>query len=114
MRFQGATNAHTRTFFAPFTPFCPMTVWLLFQHVLSFVLPALAMAVFMPWAGRWVMGPSRKALRRHMFWHALLGVGVLGGGLALQGQDGTMATYVTLVLMAATLEWALHQGGASR
>ncbi len=72
------------------------------------------MAVFMPWAGRWVMGPSPKLLRRHMLWHALLGVAVLGAGLALQGHDGTMATYATLVLTAATLEWALHQGRASR
>ena len=91
-----------------------MTIWLLFLHVLNFILPALAMAVFMPWAGRWVMGPGRKPLRSHMFWHALLGVLVLGAGLVLQGYDGTMATYAALMLTAATLEWALHRAWVAR
>jgi hypothetical protein len=48
-----------------------------------------------------------------MLWHVVLGVLVLGGGLALQGSDGTMATYAALLLMAATLEWALHRGWSS-
>jgi hypothetical protein len=87
-----------------------MTVWLLFLHLLNFILPALAMAVLMPWAGRWVMGASRNPLRRHMLLHALLGVLVLGAGLAVQGHDGTMATYAALVFVAATLEWALQRG----
>ena len=91
-----------------------MTIWLFFLHLLNFILPALAMAVFMPWAGRWVMGPSRKPLRRHMLLHALLGVLVLGLGLAVQGHDGTMATYAALLLVAATLEWLLHRGWSSR
>jgi hypothetical protein len=90
-----------------------MTAWLFILHLLNFMLPALAMAVFMPWAGRWVMGPRRKPLGSHMLWHVVLGVLVLGGGLALQGSDGTMATYAALVLMAATLEWALHRGWSS-
>ncbi len=91
-----------------------MTVWLLTLHLLNFVLPALAMAVFMPFAGRWVMGPRRHRLGQHMLWHALAGVLVLIAGLLLQGHDGTMATYGALVLVAAVLEWALHRGWASR
>ena len=87
-----------------------MTAWLLILHILNFVMPALAMAVFMPMAGRWVMGPGRHRLRRHMAWHTLTGVMVLSGGLVLQGQDGTMATYGTLVLAAGTLEWVLRRG----
>ncbi|PUE11745.1 hypothetical protein B9Z51_05600 [Limnohabitans sp. T6-5] len=89
-----------------------MTVWLLILHLFNFVLPALAMAVFMPGAGRWVMGPSRNRWGRHMLWHALAGVVVLTGGLVLQGHDGAMATYAALVLVSAALEWVLHRGWA--
>lgn len=49
-----------------------------------------------------------------MLVHALIGGLVLAAGLVLQGQDGTMATYAALVLVAATTEWALHRGWASR
>ena len=88
-----------------------MTVWQLILHLLNFVLPALAMAAFMPWAGRWVMR-SRGAVpvRRRMAVHAMCGVGVLVAGLVVQGYDGEMATYAALVLVAATAEWAMHRG----
>ncbi len=91
-----------------------MTVWLLILHLCNFVLPALAMALFMPLAGRWVMGPRRRRLSQHMLWHGLAGVAVLAAGLVLQGQDGTMATYGALVLVAGLLEWALHRGWAPK
>jgi hypothetical protein len=42
--------------------------------------------------------------------HAAAGAAVLVLGLLLQGQDGRMATYAALVLVSATLEWALHRG----
>ena len=88
-------------------------------HLIHFVLPALALAVCMPLAGRWVMGAGSKgagsmAWPRRVFWHALAGVGVLVAGLLIQGHDGRMATYVALVLVAATLEWALHRGWLRR
>ena len=91
-----------------------MTFWQLLIHLFNFVLPALAMALFMPWAGRWVMGPRRKSLGRHMLWQALAGLGVLTVGLMVQGHDGTMATYTSLVVVAACIEWLLHKGWASR
>ena len=47
---------------------------------------------------------------RRALWHMLAGVLVLAAGLALQGQDGQMGTYAALVLVAATLEWAMHRG----
>jgi hypothetical protein len=87
-----------------------MTAWLLILHLVNFVMPAVAMAVFMPLAGRWVMGPGRHRILRHMAWHALLGAGVLSVGLVVQGHDGTMATYGTLVVVAGTLEWVLRRG----
>lgn len=88
-----------------------MTAWLLILHLFNFVLPALAMAALMPWAGYWVIRSSRAVpVRRRMAVHALCGVGVLVAGLVLQGHDGQMATYAALVLVAATTEWAMHRG----
>jgi hypothetical protein len=87
-----------------------MTVWLLILHLFNFVLPALAMAALMPWAGRWVMGSGGAPLRRRMAVHAVAGVLVLAAGLVLQGHDGKMSTYLVLVLVAATAEWAMHRG----
>lgn len=87
-----------------------MTVWLLLLHLLNFVLPALAMALLMPLAGRWVMGGVAWQVLRRMAVHAVAGVLVLLAGLFLQGQDGKMSTYMALVLVAATAEWAMHKG----
>jgi hypothetical protein len=86
-----------------------MTVWLLLLHLLNFLLPALAMAALMPWAGRWAMGTSNWPVRRRMAVHALAGVLVLVAGLVLHGQDGKMSTYMALVLVAATAEWAMQR-----
>jgi hypothetical protein len=86
-----------------------MTFWQLMLHFFGFVMPALAMAVFMPLAGRWVMGPGGPSLSRRMGLHALSGVLVLAVGLWVQGHDGKMNTYIFLVLTAATLEWVLKK-----
>lgn len=91
-----------------------MTFWQLFLHLFNFVLPALALAVFMPLAGRWVLGAGRTPLRRRIGVHALSGVLVLLAGLWLHGQDGKMSTYIALVLVAASTEWLLQRGWASR
>lgn len=91
-----------------------MTFGLLVLHLWGFVLPALAMALFMPWAGRWVMGPGPRPMRRRMAVHAVGGVLVLVAGLWWHGQDGKMSTYIALVLVAATLEWLMHRGLARR
>jgi hypothetical protein len=87
-----------------------MTFGLLVLHLWGFVMPALAMALLMPWAGRWVMGPSARPMRRHMLVHAVSGLLVLVAGLWLHDQDGKMSTYMALVLVAATLEWVMHRG----
>ena len=79
-------------------------------HLLNFILPALAMAVLMPLAGRWVMGRGGSAWPKRVLWHVLAGVLVLVAGLLLQGQDGLMSTYALLVLVAGSLEWLLHRG----
>lgn len=86
-----------------------MTFWQLILHVFNLVLPALAMAVLMPWAGRWVMGRGGAPWPRRMAVHAVAGVLVLAGGLVLHGHDGKMSTYLVLVLVAATAEWMMHR-----
>ncbi|MFM8865321.1 MAG: hypothetical protein ACKOFG_10480 [Limnohabitans sp.] len=87
-----------------------MTFAQLLFHLANFVLPALTLAVLVPLAGRWVMGPAGGPWLRRVFWHALAGILVLVAGLLLQGHDGRMATYAALVLVAASLEWLLHRG----
>ena len=87
-----------------------MTVWQLILHLFNFVLPALAMALLMPWAGRWVMGFGGTPFKRRMLVHAVVGVLVLVAGLVLQGNDGKMSTYMALVLVTATAEWWMLRG----
>lgn len=86
-----------------------MTFVQLVFHLMGFFLPALAMAALVPLAGRWVMGAGGMAWRRRCLWHVLAGALVLLSGLVLGGQDGQMATYGALVVVAGTLEWALHR-----
>ena len=91
-----------------------MTFWQLGLHLFNFLLPALALAIFMPLAGRWVVGPGRANLGRRMGVHVLSGLAVLVTGLWLHGQDGKMSTYIALLLVAATVEWLLQRGWASK
>lgn len=91
-----------------------MTFWQLVLHLFNFALPALAMAIFMPLAGRSVMGPGGTRLHRRMGVHVLSGLVVLVGGLLFHGQDGKMSTYIALVLVTASVEWLLQRGWATR
>ena len=86
----------------------------LLLHVLNFLLPALAMALWMPVMGRWLLGAGGKPWGIRMGVHALLATAVLVAGLVLQGHDGKMSTYLALVLVAASAEWAMQRGWASR
>ena len=87
-----------------------MTLVQLLFHLGNFLLPALAMALFMPLAGRWVMGRSQLAWSRRLLVHCVLGVAVLVMGLIVLGEDGRMLTYLALVVLSATLEWVMHMG----
>ncbi len=91
-----------------------MTFWQLGLHLFNFLLPALVLAIFMPLAGRWVMGSGRTSLGRRMGVHVLSGLAVLGTGLWLHGQDGKMSTYIALLLVAATAEWLMQRGWANK
>ena len=87
-----------------------MTFAQLLFHLVNFIWPALILAALMPLAGRWVMKAAAVRWPRRMLCHAMAGVVVLVAGLLVQGQDGRMVTYMALLLVAATLEWALHRG----
>ena len=91
-----------------------MTAVQLLLHVLNFGMPALAMALFMPCMGRWLMGAGGWPLVWRIGLHALLGTLVLVAGLWLQGHDGKMNTYLALVLVAASAEWVMQRGWARR
>ena len=91
-----------------------MTVFQTFFHFVGLLLPALAMALFMPLTGRWVMGRGGLTWFRRALGHALVGSAVLVLGLVLQGHDGRMSTYVALVLVSGSLEWAMHRGWRKR
>ena len=91
-----------------------MTFLQILFHLIGLLLPALAMALLMPLAGRWVMGPGGLVWFRRVAWHALAGSAVLVLGLVLQGHDGRTATYAVLVLLGGSLEWVMHRGWRRR
>ncbi len=80
-----------------------------FWHLMNFVLPALVVSLGItlwggfqfrrhkqvPWLWRWLL-------------NALAGVAVLVAGLVITANDGKMSTYGALVLVCATVEWALQ------
>ena len=77
------------------------------RHLLSFLAPALVVAVLVAFAARIVL-PS--AARPRSLWlavaiNALAGVLVLTGGLWFFGRDGKMATYAAVVVAVATAQW---------
>ena len=79
------------------------------RHLLSFIAPALAVAMVVSLAARFVL-PRSSAPRR--WWLCFLadaaaGVVVLAAGLRWFGHDGKMATYVAMVAVVATCEWLI-------
>lgn len=86
-----------------------------FNHLINFVLPALALALCMA-------GPVRRVTRRKAlatgFWpafatHFVVGVLVLVLGLWFLGQDGKMATYAVLATCSASAQWILDRSWAA-
>ena len=79
----------------------------LFQHVLSFALPAFAVALLVALAGRWLLprGAPRPAWWVLLAINFVAGLAALGAGLWYFGRDGKMASYAALVLAVATAQW---------
>jgi hypothetical protein len=87
----------------------------LLLHLLSFVAPALAVALLVSLAAR-ILQPKRPGARR--WWvspaiNFIVGAAVLAGGLWYFGRDGKMATYAALVLACASSQWLLGRGWRS-
>jgi uncharacterized membrane protein YfcA len=80
-----------------------------FWHFVNFALPALLVSLGIT---LWGSFQFRRQPQISWKWRWLLsamgGLGVLVGGLIITGHDGKMATYGALVLVCATLEWALQ------
>jgi hypothetical protein len=84
-------------------------------HLLYFFLPAFAMAGVCVIGGAWLIGsPSAPAWRKRWAWNCAAGALVLIGGLVWFDNDGKMATYGALVLVSATVEWALQRAWQQR
>jgi hypothetical protein len=82
------------------------------DHLVSFFLPALFLALLLAGAGRLAWGRGQPARRawRHAAINFAVGAAVLAAGLALSGRDGAMATYAALVAAVATSQWWLSGG----
>ncbi len=84
----------------------------LLNHLLNFVLPAVAMGVMMPLFSRllWRKVSVAKSLKAQMTITSLACLAVLIAGLVVFGNDGKMATYAGVVLAAGLCQW-WFQGG---
>ena len=82
----------------------------LLNHLLNFVAPAFWIAVLLAFGARLVVpGPTRVAWPWRLALDAGVGVLVLVLGLVLTGHDGSMATWIALVVAMATTEWYLRR-----
>ena len=96
-----------------------MTAYLLLNHLLNFMAPALLVALLLATLSRLFFGffGSKRAIV-HVLWAQLainfiVGVAILAIGLVLFGHDGKMLTYVALILAMAVSQWC-QLGGWKR
>ena len=87
----------------------------LFDHLLNFAAPALAVALLVTAAAPLVL-PRTKA--GPAWWVRLAincaaGLAALGAGLWYFGRDGKMATYAALVFAVATVQWLVARAWRS-
>jgi hypothetical protein len=77
--------------------------------MVNFSLPALMVSLGIT---LWGSFQYRRQSQIQWFWRwffsAIGGLAVLVGGLVFTGNDGKMVTYGALVLICATIEWALQ------
>lgn len=76
-------------------------------HLANFLLPALAMALLLPSLVRLVWWRRLRSVAWSVMARrvALVGVVILIAGWAMNGRDGAMATYATLVMASALVVW---------
>lgn len=84
-------------------------------HLLSFAAPALAVAMLVTFAARFLL-PRQGAPAR--WWmpftvNFVVGLLVLGIGLWFYGRDGKMITYAAMVVAVATCQWLIGRAWRS-
>ena len=93
-----------------------MTAYLLANHLLNFIAPAVFMAVLLVVSSRLFAGlfglkrPLTHSWRAQLAINFVVGVMVLVAGLVLLGRDGKMLTYLLLALAMAASQWWLIGG----
>jgi hypothetical protein len=90
-----------------------MTFYLLANHLLNFVLPAIAVALLLVLSSRMFGGVFRSSRPVAATWWMqtaivfAANVAVLLAGLVFFGRDGKMLTYAAMVAGAALCQWVL-------
>jgi hypothetical protein len=89
-----------------------MTLQDILNHLLNFAAPALALALLLPLAARFL---RKKSASPFSWWAQIavnfaVGLAVQAGGLWWWGHDGKMLTYTALVLAVASSQWVLMRG----
>lgn len=84
----------------------PLTLLL---HILNFAAPAFFIAAALTLVGPWLWKGSAGRLNWRWRFAILAGLGtaVLVAGLAWTGADGSMLTYICLVLVLGTAQWVM-------
>ena len=78
-------------------------------HATNFMLPALFVALFVTYTGRFFKAnrPSALSYTARAVINFVVCLGILIIGLILTGRDGKMLTYLAMVIASATVQWAL-------
>lgn len=88
-----------------------MDVFTFAAHLLGFAAPAAALALLVAGAARLLWrGKGLTGWWTCVALNFVVGLAVLGAGLAFFGRDGKMATYAALVLAVATAQWLASRG----
>ena len=90
-----------------------MTAYLLTDHLLNLVAPAAVMALLLvllaSFFGRFssIKSPAAQSIWARAATIFIANMVVLVAGLILFGNDGKMATYAALVVVAAVCQWVM-------
>lgn len=92
-----------------------MTAYLLSNHIINLLMPAAALALGLVLMSRFFrfFRSKRPVVTGFIAQFAIIfiaNVMVLSVGLLLLGNDGKMLTYAALVVVAASVQWALWRG----
>lgn len=96
-----------------------MTAYLLADHLLSFIAPAVFVAALLVLVTRIfaVLSRSKRPAALGLCGQVAIifiaNMLVLTAGLVVFGSDGKMLTYAALVVLAAVCQWALGRGWKS-